>query len=309
MYRPCIQKSFAFLLSLVLIACGTNSPQQKDRASVTPKNSSSTIAEENQKTSVSIESAQRVVALTSLTADIVEKLAPTKLIGISGSPLLREDDRFKQIPKVSEGQTPPNLEKIVALKPDLVIGTEGFHDRTLDKLEELGIATLTTKVYSWERLLELTKTIAGAIDADPDPLLKRYESFLADIPPESLSTIVLVSIKPIIVPNKDSWAGDLLSKFKAQNLAANLQGQSPLRGYITLSAEKILQENPEVILIVDRAREGILEQFKSQPFWNQLQATQNDRVYILDYYGLVNPGSIDKIEQACTKLRQALASK
>ncbi|NJM88466.1 MAG: ABC transporter substrate-binding protein, partial [Hydrococcus sp. RU_2_2] len=29
-------------------------------------------------------------------------------------------------------------------------------------------------------------------------------------------------------------------------------------------------------------------------------------VYVFDYYGLINPGSIDKIEEACTKLKQVL---
>jgi iron complex transport system substrate-binding protein len=36
---------------------------------------------------------------------------------------------------------------------------------------------------------------------------------------------------------------------------------------------------------------------------------QSDRVYTFDYYGLVNPGSIDKIEEACTHLREALSAK
>ncbi|MGH2415850.1 MAG: ABC transporter substrate-binding protein, partial [Microcystaceae cyanobacterium] len=120
------------------------------------------------------------------------------------------------------------------------------------------------------------------------------------------SVLILVSRQPILAPNKKSWAGDLLTQFKAKNVAADLQGNSPVGGYITLSAEKVLQQNPEIVLIVDPAQEGLLEKFKSDPFWNQLQAIKNDRVYVFDYYGLVNPGSIDKIEETCTKLKQVL---
>ncbi|MEG4116642.1 hypothetical protein QUA43_03985 [Microcoleus sp. N9_B4] len=54
-----------------------------------------------------------------------------------------------------------------------------------------------------------------------------------------------------------------------KNVAAQLQGDSPVRGYVMLSAEKVLEANPEVIIIVDRG-EGILDQFKSDSFWNQL---------------------------------------
>ena len=280
---------FAFLLGLAFIACTAPTPDRDN-------------------TSSSTEPAQRVVALTSLTADIVEQLAPNKLVGSVESPLLAKDIRFQDLPKVSNARTPPNLEKIVALKPDLVIGARGFHDRALDKLQDLGIATLTTKVSSWDGLLEVTKTLAEAIDADPSPLLKRYQTFVADIPDSSPSVLVLFQRQPILSPNKNSWAGDLLNKFKVKNLAASIQGKSPFRGYITLSAEKILQENPEVILVADFDRQGILQEFKSEPFWSQLQATQNGRVYIFEYYGLVNPGSINKIEETCTKLKEALAS-
>ena len=71
----------------------------------------------------------RIVALSSLSADLVQQLSPTKLVGITGSSLLNDDSRFSQLPRVSSGRTPPNLEKIVALEPDLVLGSMGFHDK------------------------------------------------------------------------------------------------------------------------------------------------------------------------------------
>lgn len=119
---------------------------------------------------------------------------------------------------------------------------------------------------------------------------------------------MLASRQPILAPNKDSWAGDLLTKFGAKNLVADLQGKSPVGGYVTLSAEKILEANPEVLLLVDTGQ-GIVKQFKSEPFWGKLKATQSDRVYTFDYYGLVNPGSIEKIKEACNLLSKALSAK
>jgi iron complex transport system substrate-binding protein len=275
--------------SLLLVACG---------------NTSERVVSSNN--SPAVESAQRIVTLTSLSSDIIERLDKSKLVGMSGISLFRESDRFRDIPRVSEGQTLPNLEKIVALKPDLAIGAKGFSDQTLNKLKELGIKTLSTEINSWNELTETTTKIAQLIGADPNPLLERFQTFLNDIPQESLSTLVLVSRQPILSPNKNSWAGDLLTKFKTKNLAADLQGNSPVAGYVTLSAEKILQQNPETLLIVEPLGEKLLAEFKAESFWKELKATQSDRVYTFDYYGLVNPGSIDKIEEACTKLKQVL---
>jgi iron complex transport system substrate-binding protein len=76
-----------------------------------------------------------------------------------------------------------------------------------------------------------------------------------------------------------------------------------MQGYVSLSPEKILAANPDVLIVVETG-DKILEQFQSKPFWNQLKAVQNQRVYVFDYYGLVNPGSIDAIEKAASQLKQ-----
>ncbi|WP_231295557.1 ABC transporter substrate-binding protein [Gloeocapsa sp. PCC 7428] len=281
---------------LIVLVAGCNSTQQV--SSSTAVDSSAAVTPQ--------QSVTRVVALSSLTADIIYQLDATKLVGIPGSRLLRNDTRFKDMTRVSEGRVPPNLEKIVALKPNLVVGAAGFAEQTTQKLKELGIPVFLTTVDSWESLNETTKSLAQLIDADPQPLLNRYQTFLANKPNQSPSTLVLVSRQPILTPNKSSWAGDLLNQFQANNLAAQLQGKSSFGGYITLSPEKILEANPDVLLVVD-TEPGVAEFFKSQSFWKQLNAAKNNRVYTFDYYGLVNPGSIDAIEKTCEQLRQALS--
>jgi iron complex transport system substrate-binding protein len=291
MHRRWLLSALAVLMSIVLAACTTANTQQSQ---ITVTNLS----------------AERVVALSSLSADIISQLDQTKIVGITGSKLFKDDSKFKDIPRVSEGQNPPNLEKVVALKPDLVIGAEGFSNIPIQKLQQLGIPTLLVKVNNWKSLEELTKTLAKKIDADPQPLLNRYKTFLPEKPTQGFSTLALVSRQPILAPNKNSWAGDLLAKFQAKNIAADLQGKSPIGGYVTLSAEKVLEANPEVIILVNppqgNSEVALLDSLKKEAFWQQLQATKNNRVYVFDYYGLVNPGSIDAIEKACRQLKQVL---
>ncbi|MDY6939722.1 MAG: ABC transporter substrate-binding protein [Cyanobacteriota bacterium] len=280
-------------LSLILFAC--SDPQaQADAAAESVLEPAETAT-------------SRVVALSSLTADLTQQLAPSKLVGIPGSDIFQEDERFADLSKVSVGRTPPNLEKIVALEPDLVLGAVGFHDEVAKRLEEIGITTLLVDVNSWESLTQITEDLATRLSADASPLLERYQSCLEQAPPEGGSILVLVSRQPILAPNQKSWAGDFLQQFNAENLAAELQGESPIGGYVTLSAEKVLQEDPETILIVDPANSGMLEQFQQDAFWGQLTASGYGRVYPVDYYGFVNPGSLEKIEEACNSLSDILA--
>ncbi|MBN4001884.1 ABC transporter substrate-binding protein [Nostoc sp. LPT] len=306
MYRRWFLPALAILLSIVLVACTTVNTQQ-----LQTKVENTTRATNTNSQQLPKGLAKRVVALSPLSADIISRLDQTKIVGITGSRLFKNDSRFKDIPRVSEGQSPPNLEKVVALKPDLVIGVEGFSNIPIQKLQQLGIPTFLTKVNNnWESLEELTKTLAKSIDADPQPLLNRYKTFLPKKPTPGFSTLVLVSRQPILAPNKNSWAGNLLAKFQAKNIAADLQGKSPIPGYVTLSAEKVLEANPEVIISVNppqgNLEAALLDSLKKEAFWQQLQATKNNRVYVFDYFGLVNPGSIDAIEKACQQLKQAL---
>lgn len=246
--------------------------------------------------------AKRVVALTSLSADIVQRLSPDKLVGVGGSSLVNQNPSLGKIPRVSEGRTPPNLEKIVALQPDLVIGAEGMHDGVLSKLQQMGIKSMATKVDRWESLAQLTKTIATAIQADPTPLIKSYDGYFATKPAKTASTLVLASDQPLTAPNSKSWAGDLLNKLGVKNVVADLQGKSQFAGYLTLSPEKVVEIDPEVVLLV-KAPGTDIDKVSANPVLKGLKATKNKRVHVVDYYGLVNPGSIESIDRAVKQMQ------
>ncbi|MFG6102847.1 ABC transporter substrate-binding protein [Leptothoe sp. EHU-05/26/07-4] len=245
-----------------------------------------------------------IVALTSISADIVHSLAADSLVGIPGSPLLANDPRFAGLTTVSSGRTEPDLEKIVALKPNLVIGAAGFHDKTLERLTDLEINVLSVDIKGWDSLKTMTQSLATQLNADPTPLTERYDACLAKADDSGPTAIVLASREPLLSPNSESWAGDFLQKFNIQNLTADLPGQSEFQGYITLSPEKILELNPQQLLFID-AGGGLDEeiaQLKTDPFWSQLTAVQSDQVYPFNYHGLINPGSVQSIEQVCDSL-------
>lgn len=299
----------------LLVSCGwATKPQSHQlQSSVDPEQAvnqtDGTSIEATPKTTskTTIETADRVVSLTSLGADLVANLNTEKLIGIPGSPLLNQDSRFSNIPTISEGRTEPDLEKIIDLQPDLVIGAKGFHDKALQRLDTLGIPVLTVEINNWENLRSFTTSLASILASDAQPLIARYDACLSQPvkapPAENPTALVLVSRQPILAPNKDSWAGDFLAQLNIRNLAADLQGQSEFEGYVTLSAEKVIEADPDSIMVVDTG-EDLLAQLETEPFWNQLKATKAGNVSSFDYFGLVNPGSVTSIEQTCIQLKQ-----
>ena len=248
-----------------------------------------------------IEDQKGIVSLTSLTSDIIYTLKPDELIGIPGSSILRENESLKNIPTISEGRNPPNIEKIISLNPKLVIGSDGFHDKTLTKLNELGINVLSTKVNSWNDLISLVENLSTITKENSQKVFEKLNSCFIEASPKDKKVVVLVSTKPLLSPNNKSWAGSLLERFNLKNLTANLEGSGRMKGYLNLSPEWLIKEEPDNLILI-RFGDEQYNQYSNLPFWNNLKAVKNNKINYFNYYGLINVGSLNSINKTCEKL-------
>ncbi len=246
----------------------------------------------------------KIVALTSLSADLVNSIESESLVGIPGSSLLKLNPSYKDIPIISSGRMPPNLEKIISLKPDLIIGATGFHDKALSKLNELGFKTLSTKIKNLKDLENLNKEInlflsKKNIEQLSNKISNCYSS--SSKISKDKNVIALVSTKPILSPNSKSWSGNLIKRFGLKNLTSELQSKSEFRGYVNLSQEWLLKAKPNNLIVVKTPGSNI-SQYESLAIWKKIPAVKKKNIFSFEYYGLINPGSLDSINKACKKL-------
>ena len=246
----------------------------------------------------------KIIALTSLSADLVNSIDSKSLVGIPGSSLLKSNPSYKDIEIISSGRMPPNLEKIISLKPDLVIGANGFHDKPLSKLNQLGVKTLSTKIKNLKDLENLNKEINSfLLKKDIEPLSNKISNCYSSSSKISKdkNVIALVSTKPILSPNSQSWSGNLIKRFGLKNLTSELQSKSEFRGYVNLSQEWLLKAKPNNLIVVKTPGSNI-SQYESLAIWKKIPAVKKKNIFPFDYYGLINPGSLDSINKACKKL-------
>ena len=260
---------------------------------------------EDNKLSINSSVNKKVVALTSLSADLILNISKEALVGIPGSSILKNNEELKDIPIISSGRMPPNIEKIISLKPDLVVGAKGFHDKSLSKLNDLGIDTVYTSITNFEDLEQLHNNLALKLNATNvktlDKILDNCYAVNNDSDSNKKNIVALVSSRPILSPNQNSWAGNLISKFKLENLAAEITSKTEFKGYVNLSPEWLLKSQPENLLVI-KTPGSDLSQYKSISIWNDLKAVNENKIYTFDYYGLINPGGLNVINQACKKL-------
>ena len=245
---------------------------------------------------------KRIVTLTSLTADIVSKLNNSYLIGIPRSRLTQKNKALINKAIVSQGRTPPQLEKIISLKPDLVIGSNSFHKKQLEKLSSVGITSQGVEVRNWLELDNLIDKISSLTGGEASSV-KNYlnNCNLKNNKENNNKVLILASAKPLLAPNSKSWAGDLLNRFDVDNATKMLESKSQFKGYVNLSPEWLISNQPEKIIIVKTGPSSI-QSFIDLPYWSKLNAVKANNVIYMDYYGLVNPGSIDSINKTCLTL-------
>ena len=246
----------------------------------------------------------RVIALTSFSADITNKISAKSLIAIPGSKLLAEDPNMKHLPTISSGRNQPSLEKIISLKPDLVIGASGFHDKVLRKLKALGVFTISYKITDINSIQSLTNRISDYLSLSTVSV-NNYMPFCfpsASVRKKNMDPLLVVaSFKPIISPTSNSWSGSLLRHLRIPNLTSSLPGSGQFSGYATLSPEWVIKNNPKSLAVITFPNANI-PNLSDKPIWKSVYAVKSDKVKLFDYYGLINPGSLSSINVACRKL-------
>lgn len=182
-----------------------------------------------------------------------------------------------------------NLEKIVSLKPDLVLATPLTDNKAIEKLKNLGIRVVifpSPKSLSeiCEQFLGLGKIVgktdkAEAIIDKVKREVERIKKRTRHLPKPKV--IVQIGVKPLWVATKDSFVNDLI-EFAGGINAAN-KGKTGL-----YSREKVLESNPDIIIIVTM---GIVGE-EEKKIWGKykiLKASKNNQIFIIDSYKLCSP--------------------
>lgn len=198
----------------------------------------------------------------------------------------------------------PNVEKILSLKPDLVIGVNvPFHNQLRETMEQNHIPLYINSLDTYEDTLKTLKFF-GELTGNTQTAQDKLNTITKQCEEASAKTEGKQGPKTLILfSNPDSnnmassttFSGDLLKRLHGVNIAdldTSLQGQ-----FIPLSLEYVVKQDPEVIFIISMGNTPDMmarfkEQMQTNEAWSQTTAVKNCRIYELpmDLF-TVNPGS------------------
>lgn len=255
-------------------------------------------------TSVSIPvNPKRVIILNSANVDMYYAVGGTvvgKPISSYYAPELRQ--KIKDIPSIGTIHS-PNVEAILGLKPDLVIGVNLPYNTSIrEQLAVAGIPLYINNLNSFEDM-EATLRFFGQLTGHEDVanvaisnVKTRYNELRskADVHRGPRTLIIFGSPGSFSMATSTSFSGNLLSLLQGRNIA---DFDSSLDGaYVPLSLEYVNRMNPEVIFFISMSpKSDSVDVFKRElatdKAWQQIQAVQTGRIYYLSggLFG-VNPG-------------------
>lgn len=243
---------------------------------------------------------KRIVSLApGITETLYELGLEDKIVGVTS--YCDWPARARQKPRIG-GFTNPSLEKIVSLKPDLIIATaDGNRKDTVDQLARLGLPVYVTNPSDTDRILNSILHIGEITDQASvakrlvAKLRKRLDNIAGQIRNKKRPRVFFqIGLEPVITAGR----GTLISEVIDRAGGINIAGLDTAR-YPRYSAEGIMAGSPDIILFAPMANDKEFAAVKS--YWQklaQIPAIKNKKIYLIDtdLISRASPRIFDAIE-------------
>ena len=252
------------------------------------------------------QSPQRIVSLLpSLTESVCALGQCQRLVGV---------DRYSNYPAsvrslpVVGGGLDPNIEAIVALKPDVVILATS--SRASQRLESLGIKVVALEPKSHADVQRVLKKVGMLLDIPQaqgaDRLWRVIDASVSaaaqSLSPKAKNTRVYFEVsRGPYAAGESSFIGETLQRLGVKNVVPAALGPFP-----RLNPEFVVRANPDVIMVGNRSMQAMA----SYPGWSSIKAVREQHICVFgvdESDVVVRPGP--RMAEAARLMAKCIADK
>ena len=224
----------------------------------------------------------RLICLAPSITDTVYALGRGKdIVGITD--YTKYPPEAKQKPSVG-GVINPSLEKLVSLKPDLVLAIGDLNNFDLVRsIEHLGLPVFVIYPHGVEGIYRSIESIGKAIDQEAQAsatvarLREREQMVRKRVAGKTAPTVLfLVWTDPIITAGHGAFITELIDIAGGKSVSNDLPNEWP-----RLSFETIIARQPEYLVLV-RGSSVSLETLQKQAAWQRLEAVKKGKIFYAD---------------------------
>lgn len=206
------------------------------------------------------------------------------------------------------GVMDPNLEEVVALRPDLVVATkEGNRRDTVDALERLHVPVYGMAASTVDEVLQSVQHLADVIGASDQgkaltaslkARLDDVQHKLANVPPTRV--LFVTWSEPLISIGRQTYIADVLRYAGAQSVIESTQD------WPHVSMEEVVHLQPEYIVFASDDPSSLEAEYaavRDVPGWRDLKAIEDKKIAIVGE-AINRPATrlVDVIEQLAREL-------
>ncbi len=239
--------------------------------------------------------ARRIVSLAPSITEILFALGlGERVVGVTA--LCDYPPEAKRKPKVGDANISP--ERVLALKPDLVVAHELLNSRVIPVLRRLGVRVLSANPNTFEKLFAFIVQIgrAAGVPRRAEQLVRQMKARMERVQRRVQRirarprVLFVIGLEPLWASGRGTFADDLIRRAGGTNALG-----STMQGFRAISLETALACRPEVIVLAGPKKQAIL----ADPRWRPTPAIQRQRVYEVnpDLYLRESPRLIDALEQ------------
>lgn len=189
-----------------------------------------------------------------------------------------------------------NIEKIVRLKPDIVFATGMSTPKQVRLLQKMGLKVIT--IYTPRSFEGICKNFIklGEITGRTEQAKKIVDQAKKDVTKlvkqcsknKKKKVFFQIGVKPIFTVMGNTYLNDLIVYSGGVNIAEKESGG-------IYSREKVIAENPEVIILTTMGTRGI-EEKKIWEKYPEISAVKTGSIYVLPADKICNPNPINFVE-------------
>jgi iron complex transport system substrate-binding protein len=180
----------------------------------------------------------------------------------------------------------PDIERVIALKPDYIVSSS-FQDKAMvDRLKQFGIKVVFLPGDSFDDYFRNLKVLGDILNC-PKKAEKLSRSYKAELEkfkretektPEKERPKVLFVIwdLPLMTIGKKSFITDMIELAGGKSITASYS-----KAYFNCSLEWVLTHPPD-LLVLCKIPERRAEELLERPGWEKLEAVKNKRFYSVD---------------------------
>ncbi len=238
---------------------------------------------------------ERIVCLTEESTETLYLLGEERRIaGISGY-TVRPARARKEKPRVSAFLTAKN-EKILQLKPDLVIGFSDLQADIARDLTKAGLNVLIFNQRSVQEILDMILALASLVGAAEKGmrLVQTLESGLEGVRraasafPRRPRVYFEEWDEPMISGIR--WVSELVEIAGGEDVFSTLSRSQAASGRIVSDAKRVIEKNPEVILGSWCGKKFRPERVASRPGWDAIAAVRENQLFEIKSADILQPG-------------------